>query len=200
MRPSEDKLQQVATAVQNQVSTRLRDVWWSFLLRGLLAWLMAACALFWPQATVEVLVALLGIYFLIDGVASVVAALRAEKKGLLPMQAIISLVGGTALLFWPDVSAKLFLVLVGGWTILQGIGMWFSSRSLDPQDENRSLVAIVGAVIAVLGLVVMLWPSTGIVAISWLIAVGAMLVGGLFVYLATRLQRVRKRLSLLAKS
>jgi len=37
------------------------------------------------------------------------------------------------------------------------------------------------------------WPETGVVAISWLIALGALVIGGLLVYLATRLKRVRTR-------
>ena len=39
--------------------------------------------------------------------------------------------------------------------------------------------------LAVVGLVFIVWPKTGAVAISWLIAAAAIVVGGLLVYLAT---------------
>ena len=38
-----------------------------------------------------------------------------------------------------------------------------------------------------------LWPESGAVTVSWLIGIGAAVVGVLMIYLATRLREVRKQ-------
>jgi uncharacterized membrane protein HdeD (DUF308 family) len=190
----DEKVRQVAAGVQHRVSSKLGDIWWAFMLRGLLALGLAACALFWPQQTVGLLIKLLGAYFIIDGLAGAIGAFRAESKGSHLMQAIISLAGGLVLLFWTGISAKLFLMAVGVWALLQGISIFVTSRSIDPDEEGRGLMGTIGAILAVVGLVFIVWPKTGAVAISWLIAAAAIVVGGLLVYLATRLKRVRGRI------
>lgn len=193
MSSREEKAGRVAAGVKRGVSNKLRHIWWAFLLRGLCALVLAACALFWPQKTMGLLIKLLGGYFVIDGLAGAIGAFRTEGKGSFPVQAIVSLAAGLALLFWTGISAKLFLIVVGVWALLQGAGMFMSSREMGPEDEDRGLMGIIGAVVAVIGLVFIFWPETGVVAISWLIALGALVIGGLLVYLATRLKRVRTR-------
>ncbi len=193
MSHKEEKVRQMAENAKRGARTKLRHLWWAFLLRGLLALALAASALFWPQSTIKILTKLLGAYFLIDGVASAVGALRAGTKTAYP-QAIVGLVAGLALLFWPEISAKLFLMVVGAWALLQGGGMFMSSRELEPDHEARGVMAMVGAIMAIIGLVFIFWPETGVVAISWMIAVGALVVGSLLIFLATRLRRVKQRL------
>jgi uncharacterized membrane protein HdeD (DUF308 family) len=194
--PSKDeKLRQVASSAKQRVDSKLGKIWWSFMLRGLLALALSACALFWPQKTMGLMIKLLGAYFIIDGLAGAVSAFRAESKGVNLMQVVVSLAIGLVLLFWTGVSAKLFLIVVGIWALLQGVGMYLSSRGLESEDEQRGLMGIIGAVMAVIGLVLIFWPNTGVVTISWLIALGSLIIGGLLIYLATRLKRVKKRIN-----
>ena len=49
-----EKLRQVAYVVRESVGERLSDVWWWFLVRGVLAVGLAVVALFWPQKTIGV--------------------------------------------------------------------------------------------------------------------------------------------------
>lgn len=193
--PSKDeKLHQVASSAKHRVDSKLGEIWWSFMLRGLLALALSACALFWPQKTMGLMIKLLGAYFIIDGLAGAVSAFRAESKGVNLMQVVVSLAIGLVLLFWTGVSAKLFLIVVGIWALLQGVGMYLSSRRLESEEEQRGLMGIIGAVMAVIGLILIFWPNTGVVTISWLIALGSLIIGGLLIYLATRLKRVKKRI------
>ena len=190
----EKKLQKVAAGAQQRVGSKLGDIWWAFMLRGLLALALAACALFWPQKTMGLMVKLLGAYFIIDGLAGAIAAFRAQNKGSHLIQVVVSLAVGLVLLFWTGVSAKLFLIVVGIWALLQGAGMYLSSRKLEPEEEQSGLVGTIGAIMAVIGLVLIFWPNMGVVAISWLIALCSLVVGGLLVFLAMKLKRVKKRI------
>ena len=70
---------------------------------------------------------------------------------------------------------------------------------MDRGDENRWLVAVAGIVIALVGVVFIAWPKSGVVAISWLIAIGALIVGALLIFLATRLKGFKKRVDSIGK-
>ena len=111
------------------------------------------------------------------------------------MQAVVSVAIGLVLLLWTDVSAKLFLIFVGIWLVLQGIGLFLSSRKIDPVEDERGLMGIIGGIMALIGLVFVFWTDTGVVAISWLIGIGAFVIGGLLIFLATRVRRLRTRVA-----
>ena len=189
-----EKLRQYVTGAKHRVSDKLGDIGWWFMIRGVLALCLAVIALFWPQKTISILVNLLGAYFLFDGLVGAIGALRAGGKGGFPAFAIVSLAIGAILLFWTGISVRVFLTLVGAWALFQGAGMFLSNRSNDSDAESRQLFGIVGAVLAVTGLILIVWPGTGVVAISWLIAVVALLLGCLLIFVATRLRRLSKRI------
>lgn len=194
MSAKNERAAEVAAGVKHRVDVKLGDIWWAMLLRGVLALGLAVCAFVWPQQTLDILIKLLGAYFLIDGVIGAVGAYRSGDRGSHFMQAIVSLAIGLVLLLWTGVSAKLFLIFVGIWLLLQGIGLFLSSRKIDPTEGERGLMAVIGGVIALIGIVFVFWTNTGVVAISWLIGLGALVIGCLLVYLATRVKRLRTRI------
>ncbi len=189
-----EKLRQYVTGAKHRVSDKLGDMGRWFMIRGVLALGLAVVALFWPQRTIGILVNLLGAYFLFDGLVGRHQAFRVGGKCGFPAFAIVSLVVGAILLFWTGISVRVFLTLVGTWALFQGAGMLLSNRNNDSDAESRQLFGIVGAVLAVMGLILIVWPSTGVVAISWLIAVVALLLGCLLIFVATRLRHVSKRI------
>jgi uncharacterized membrane protein HdeD (DUF308 family) len=58
---------------------------------------------------------------------------------------------------------------------------------------------MVGWLAVVLGLILILWPGTGVVNIAWLIAIVALLLGSALIWLALRLKRLRARVEGLAR-
>jgi uncharacterized membrane protein HdeD (DUF308 family) len=159
-----EKLQQVVTAAKQRVSNKLDDIWWWFMIRGIMALCLAVVALFWPDKTIGILVNLLGAYLLFDGVVGAIGAVRSGGKSGFPVFAMVSIVVGAILIFWTGISVRLFLTLMGLWALLQGSGMFLSNRSSDSDAESRRLFGTVGAVLAVIGLILIVWPSTGVVA------------------------------------
>lgn len=95
---------------------------------------------------------------------------------------------------------RLFLMLVGLWALPQGVGIFLFSRDREVDEEARQFVGILGAVLAVAGLILLIWPSTGIVTVSWLIAAIALVVVGVMVFVALKLRKVAQQLSRPAES
>ncbi len=194
MTDDKEKLRKIASGAKNRVRDRLSDLWWWFLIRGVLALGVAVFALFWPQQTVGLLVNLLGAYLVFDGVMGVIGTFRAGAQGSVSMVAIIGLLVGAVLLFWTGLSVRLFLILVGAWALIQGVGLFISSRDREADPESRNLVGIVGVVLALSGLVLAMWPNTGVVTVSWLLATVALVLGCVMIFVAVRLRRVTRRI------
>jgi uncharacterized membrane protein HdeD (DUF308 family) len=189
-----ERVAEAAGVAKQRIDARLGEIWWAILLRGLLALSLAVCAFAWPEKTLGIFVKLLGVYFLIDGVIGASSAYRSGDKSSPLLQAIVSLALGLVLLLWTGISGKLFLILAGIWLVLQGISLLRAALRMGTGEEERGLAMAIGGVMALVGIVFVFWPDTGVVAISWLIGVGAALIGALFVYLATRVKRIRARI------
>jgi uncharacterized membrane protein HdeD (DUF308 family) len=190
-----DRAAAAAAGLKVRADAKLGDIWWTILSRGVLALALAVCAFVWPEQTLGILIKLLGAYFLIDGVIGAIGAFRSGDRGAQLMQAIVGLAIGLVLLLWTDVSAKLFMIFVGIWLVLQGFGLFLSSRKIEPAEGERGLMGIIGGIMALVGIVFVFWTDTGVVAISWLIGIGALIIGGLLVFLATRVRRLRTRVA-----
>jgi len=188
-----EKLQTAAAGAQARVSDKLGDVWWSLLVRGLLAVALGIAAIFWPKATLELLVRLIGLYVLFDGIVSLVGAFRARELSAYLVPGLISVAIGVILLFWPDVTGRLLLIIVGIWALFQGVTLFWAGRQTDANDPERSLAMTIGGVAAIAGVILVIWPGTGSVAISWVIGIAALLVGALLIFLAQRVRQAAKR-------
>jgi len=194
-----EKLQTAAAGAQARISDRLGDVWWSLLIRGLLAVALGIAAIFWPKATLELLIRLIGLYVLFEGIVSLVGAFRARELGAYLVPGLISVAVGAVLLFWPDVTGRLLLIIVGIWALFQGVTFFWAGRQADPNDPERSLAMTIGGVAAIAGVILLIWPGTASVAISWVIGIAALLVGALLIYLAQRVRQAAKRVDNLGR-
>jgi len=188
-----ERLQAAAAGLQSRVSGKMGNVWWSFMLRGLLALGLGVSALIWPKLTLGLLVSLVGIFALLDGAAGLISGIRGRDLQTYLLPALVSLAVGAVLLFWPGVTVKLLLIILGIWALLHGVNLFLAGRSTDQTDPNRGLLLTIGLVLAVIGLVLIVWPGAGAVTISWLVAALAFVVGAMMVFLGLRLRQVKLR-------
>ena len=180
-------------AVRAGVTNRLGDMWWAMMLRGGLAVALGIFALFWPTLTLGILALVVGVYFLADCATRLYCALRMGDRGEDLVQALISLAIGLVLVFWPSGSLRSLLFLFGAWVLFVGISEFLSARRLSTTDPEQGPLKTMGIAGAVLGLVLMLWPGSGIVALSWVIAIAALVMGGMMIYLALRFRKLEQR-------
>ena len=99
------------------------------------------------------------------------------------------------LLFSPDVTGRLLLIIVGIWALFQGVTLFWAGRQTDANDPERSLAMTIGGVAAIAGVILVIWPGTGSVAISWVIGIAALVVGALLIFLAQRVRQAAKRVA-----
>jgi uncharacterized membrane protein HdeD (DUF308 family) len=189
------ELQNAAVAVRARITERLGNVWWTVMSRGLILVGLGLVALFWPGASIGLLVRLLALVLILDGIAAIAGGWRAGERGTYLLAGAAGLLIGIVLLVWPVATSRLAIMLLGLWAVANGASLWLSARSLDPRDPDRGTLTTIGAIAAVVGAVLLLWPGTGIVTLAWVIGIGALVLGGLLVWLATRLKAVQGRVA-----
>jgi len=193
MTPERARLQAAGIEIRTRLSHKLGDVWWFLLARGLLALALAIAALFWPTATLVLLIRLIALFALADGVLGLLGTFRTRDLASHLAPALVSMAVGLILLFWPDLTGTLLLIIVGLWALLQGVMLILAGIQTDPIDPDRGPALAIGAVVALVGLVLVIWPGTGAVTIAWTIGIAALVISASLVYLALRLRKIDRR-------
>ena len=156
--------------------------------------LLGCLALFWPTTSIAWLLRIAGLFLILDGLAIVFSfrQVGARQSGM--AQGAVTLLIGAILLFLPEGSIRLAFVLLGIWALLTGAGYLWTGWSMPQGDPERGSALTVGGIGAVAGLVLLLWPGTGVVAIGWLISIAAFIVAAVLIMIALRLKRVKEQM------
>lgn len=172
-------------------------IWWIFVARGLFAGALGIFALFWPSEALSVLVLLVGLYLIADGVMGLVLASRRPPYPGRLLQPVVSVVAGLVLALWPGESARTLFVILGIAVLLIGISYLVTARRFGLDAMDRRLMTSAGAVAAVLGVVLIIWPGAMVVILSWIVAFAALAMAALFLYQGVRFKQVQARVEMM---
>ena len=117
--------------------------------------------------------------------------MREHGKPLWPL-IIVGLVGiaaGIVTFFWPGVTALTLIFIIGSWAIAIGVFQIIAAIRLRKQIQGEWLHALSGLLSIVFGLLVVLRPGAGAIALTWLIGWFAICFGVLLLVLAFRLRK-----------
>ena len=169
------------------------QIWWVFMLRGILAAALGLFALIWPTQTLQVLVLLVGAYLIADGVMGMVIAFRRSANAGRMFQPVVSVIFGLLLVLWPGESARTLFVVLGAAALFVGISYVVTARRFGVDAMDRQLMTGAGIVASVLGLLLIIWPGAGVVTLSWIIAAAALLMAAVLIVLAMRFREAASR-------
>lgn len=176
----------------------LSRYWWVMALRGVAALVFGVLAFVWPALTLTALVLLFGAYALVDGVFSIVAGVMARRRAQRWWLMLVSGVAGTVLgvltLLWPGTTALVLVYWIAAWSLVTGVLQLAAAIRLRKEIEGEWLLALAGIVAVVFGVVLVVAPGAGALALVWIIATYAVLVGILLLVLAFRLRGLRSQL------
>src|SRR2546425_12169569 len=155
-----------------------------FLFRGIVAILFGILTLVWPKLSLTVLVLLFGIFAVVSGITAVAAALRTRGEqgwGLLLFEGIVGILAGVVALVWPGITALVFLYLLAAWAIITGILELVAPLSFPMSGGRTVLMVLAGLVSVVFGILIAAQPSSGLLAVVWLIGVYAIVYGVMYI-------------------
>jgi uncharacterized membrane protein HdeD (DUF308 family) len=178
--------------------TGLARDWWAFVLRGIVALLLGVVALVWPEVTIRSLTYVFGFYALLDGVFALVAAWAIRGIGrwwVLLLEGLLGIVAGVIAFLRPDVTALALLMVIAAWAILTGILEIVAAIQLRKEIENEWWLGLGGLASIVFGVLLVIWPQSGLVTISWIIGLYAIIFGVAMLALGFRLRGLNKAIT-----
>jgi uncharacterized membrane protein HdeD (DUF308 family) len=166
--------------------------WWALALRGLAALIFGLLAFVWPGITLAALVFLFGAYALVDGAFAIVAGLRApsdyKRWWLLLIEGILSIIAGVIAFVVPGITALFLLGLIAGWAIITGVLEVIAAIQMRKYVTGEWLMVLSGIASVLFGVLLLINPSAGALAVVWLIGAYAVLFGVLLIALGFRLR------------
>lgn len=166
--------------------------WWAVAVRGVVAILFGLAALVWPDVTLAFLIALFGVYALLDGIFAIVAAFRAARRDLrwgpLAFEGVLGILAGLAAFVWPSLTALALLYLIAAWAIVTGLAEVIGAVQLREVGGGTLWLVLAGVISIIFGVLLILFPSSGALAVLWVIGVYAIVFGILLLVLAWQLR------------
>ncbi|MHB8895645.1 MAG: HdeD family acid-resistance protein [Candidatus Geothermincolia bacterium] len=164
------------------------DKWWTYLLRGILALIFGVIILVWPGATVLVLIILFGCYVLVEGLFavgfSIAKASKGEKWVALLLLGILGIIVGLAVLVRPGAGTLAVLIVFAIWLVIRGFLMLISAFEMSGAASVRWLVGISGALALILGILMLIFPISGVFGVILVIGIYS-LVAGVFLAISS---------------
>ncbi len=170
---------------------------WGWLaLRGVVAILFGLLAMFWPAITFSALVMVWGAFALADGVLALIAGFRIKEQGKpLWSMAIVGVLGiaaGLVTFFWPGLTALFLLYVIAAWALVSGAFQIVAAIRFRREIKNEWLHGLSGVVSVVFGVVLMLNPGPGALALAWVIGIYAFVFGVLVLVFSFRLRKATR--------
>lgn len=175
----------------------LPDLFWTTMVRGAFAIVFGVLALAWPAITVLALALLFGVYALVNGVSTIVAAIRGDQlfhRWLVAFSALISVAGGAIVLLWPGITVLALTLVVGVWALVGGISEIVTAIRLRGVLDHKVFLIVTGVLSVIAGVLLVLRPLAGAIGIAIVVGCYAIVYGVALMVIAIWLRRATRRL------
>ena len=174
--------------------------WGVLALRGALAAAFGLYALLRPGQALATLIMVFGAMVLVAGILSIIAGLRRQSHhrpiAAIVVEGIICIAFGLLALLRPGATAVAWLFLVSGFAIVSGVLHFVAGLRLRKETPGEWTLILDGVLTVVLGILMVLLPWAGLLALIWLVGAyslffGILLLVTAFHVRARRAQRPR---------
>jgi uncharacterized membrane protein HdeD (DUF308 family) len=169
--------------------------WWAVILRGIVAIAFGVLAFAWPGVTVATLVLLFGCYALVDGIFSLVTAIGGRRhrgdRWLLALEGIVGIWAGVVTLRAPALTAMVLVFFISIWAMATGFLRIAAAVRLRKEISGEVWLALSGVLSVLFALMLILRPAIGALALVWVIAGYALVLGVFEIMLGFELRGMR---------
>jgi uncharacterized membrane protein HdeD (DUF308 family) len=170
-----------------------RKIWIFAIIRGVLAITFGLIALLSPIATAIALAIVIGAYAIINGIFDIIEAIRHRGSSSMVLRIVlgaVSILFGILVLVWPGMSLAILVIIIGVWAIIIGILQIMSSVRHRAVPNSGWVWGVIGGALSILfGILVLIWPGTGLVTIIWIIGIWAIAWGITLIVLGIQLRK-----------
>jgi uncharacterized membrane protein HdeD (DUF308 family) len=166
--------------------------WWVVLLRGVAGIIFGLITFFAPGISLVALVLLFGVYSFADGLLAIVTAIRrrseTDRWWVLLLEGLAGVAAGVVTVVWPGITALALLYVIAAWALVTG-GLEIAAASrLRKVITGEWLLVLIGIASVALGVLLVLFPGPGALALVLWIGAYALVTGVLLIALAFKLR------------
>jgi uncharacterized membrane protein HdeD (DUF308 family) len=173
----------------------LKRNWWVLVIRGICGIVFGVIAFAYPGLALATLVILFGAWVLIDGVFRIVGATAGRASdpdwGFHLIIGLLGVVVGFLTFRAPGITALILVIYIGAWALMIGAVEIALAIKLRRELKGEWLLVLMGLA-SIIFAVLLLWnPGPGALALLWLIASYAIVLGILAIFFGFRLRSLR---------
>jgi uncharacterized membrane protein HdeD (DUF308 family) len=172
--------------------------WWVVLLRGLAAIALGITAFVAPITTMIALVLVFAAFSIIDGAAAIVLGIRGEPDGTIwwtmIFLGVLAIAAGIAAFLLPGTAVVALLIVIAVSAIVRGVFEIAAAVALRKEIEGEWILALSGVLSISFGVLLMLRPNAGALAVIWIIGAYMTALGVVAVVLSLRLRSLAQKL------
>ena len=171
----------------------LAQLWWTFVIRGVLGIIFGVVVILFPGIGLVAVVALFAAWALIGGISSLIGSWRSRGQkdwwvGV--VEGLVGIAAGIVAILLPTAAGLALLFVVAGWAIVIGVlQIWMAIR-LREQITGELWMGLSGVVSILFGLLLVIFPGTGILSVLFLVGIFSILMGVAMVLLGWRLRGI----------
>jgi uncharacterized membrane protein HdeD (DUF308 family) len=181
------------------MTERMSQGWWIVALQGVAAIVFGVLALVWPGITLLVLIYLFAAYALVDGVLALVSGFRRGASSGTDWwrvaAGVVGIAAGIIAFAMPGITAVALLLVIAVWAIVSGVIELVVAFQLRDVIRREWLLVLDGVLAILFGVVLIVSPSAGALAVVWLIGAFAIASGVILLVTAFRLRGLGRSVS-----
>jgi len=152
-----------------------RRFWGLLVALGVVALVFGIVVLANIWASVHLVAIFAGLFLLFAGVMQLVSRSTGRSRAGRIFAGLLAIVAGIVLIAWPGASIKTVAVVVGVSFLIWGVAV--AIAALMDRDEGSGVIAAFGALLAVVGIIFIVWPGPTVTILMVLVGASAILFG-----------------------
>jgi uncharacterized membrane protein HdeD (DUF308 family) len=170
--------------------------WWFLAINGCIFLLFGVLILFFTQEFIKTILMYFGIVMLAGGAILLLTGInnirREKSAAMILVESIAAIAIGIALIFFPQSSMSLFLIMIGIWSIIIGIIQLVIIVNIKGVVPNKNILLLNGLLTIALGIALLFNPFQWAIILVKIIGGFAALFGILLVYFSFVLRGVKR--------
>jgi uncharacterized membrane protein HdeD (DUF308 family) len=183
-------------SIEKRLANTLARNWWKLLVRGIVAISFGLMLWLLPGISLTLLVLFFGAFVLGDGIIGIWIAISGRKEyedwWELLLWGLVGIGIGILTFVSPGATTLALVIFIAVWAIATGILQIVVAMRLRKEIEGEWLLILGGLLSVVLGILFMVQPGAGALALVWIIGTYTIIFGVLLVFLAFKMRSLRK--------
>ncbi len=187
----------VGNNIENALKWAWSGVWWDVFLRGVIAIIFGLLVFFMPGLSVAFFVLLFGAFAVADGLLLLLQAVTVKdgRWWVRLLQGLVAIAAGVGVFLWPGISALALLYVIAFYLIFTGILQAVAAIELRKVIKDEWLYIISGILSVIVGVLLVIRPLTGAIALAQTIGIFAIAYGIFLCVLALELRGLPQKVA-----